>query len=331
MTRELAVFSGRAHPQLAEDICQGLGVAMGQRQIFNFANGHTFVKYDELIRDRDVFIIQTGAAADGSSVNDSIMELLIMTDAARRASAWRVTAVMPYFAYARTDKKDQPRVPITARLIADLLVAAGVNRILCLDLHAGQIQGFFPSTVPVDEVTAFHLLCDYVQRRHFSNLVVVGADLGFAKRARNFAQVLGCPVAFVAKQRLGNTDLTESDLLVGDVAGRTALIVDDEVDTAGSLIGAARVCREHGALSVHAVATHGLFSGPALERIIGSEITELIVTDTLPQEQKGSRVPKITVLSVARLIAEAIRRVHEGESIGDLYRTLYGESMPAFS
>ncbi|GIW10958.1 MAG: ribose-phosphate pyrophosphokinase [Dehalococcoidia bacterium] len=328
MSREIALFSGRAHLALAEAICQELRLPLGQRQLFDFTNGQTFVKYEQLVRDRDVFIVQPGAALPNGSVNDAIMELLIMIEAARRASAWRVTAVIPYFAYARTDKKDQPRVPITARLIADLLVAAGVNRVLTLDLHAGQIQGFFPATVPVDEVTAFHLICNYVASRQWENLVVVATDLGFAKRAKNFAQVLGTPVAFVAKSRLGNTDVTEADHLIGDVRGMRALVVDDEIDTAGSITAAAQLCIEHGAIEVYAAATHGLFSGRAVERIRESPIRELIVTDSLPQHVVTQRLPQVTVLPVARLMAEAIYRIHEGESIGALYQALYGDRVP---
>lgn len=328
MSREIAVFSGRAHLGLAEAVCHELHIPLGQRQLFDFTNGQTFVKYEQMVRDRDVFIIQPGAALPNGSVNDAIMELLIMIEAARRASAWRVTAVMPYFAYARTDKKDQPRVPITARLIADLLVAAGVNRVLTLDLHAGQIQGFFPATVPVDEVTAFHLLCDHISSRRFRNLVVVATDLGFAKRAKNFAQVLGAPVAFVAKSRLGNTDLTEAEHLIGDVEGMVALVVDDEIDTAGSITSAARICIEHGATEVYAAATHGIFSGMAIERIAQSPIAELIITDSLPQHTIRERLRNVTVLPIARLIAEAIHRIHEGESVGALYRTLYGDWLP---
>ncbi|MFN8532787.1 MAG: ribose-phosphate diphosphokinase [Dehalococcoidia bacterium] len=328
MSREIAVFSGRAHLGLAEAICQDLRIPLGQRQLFDFTNGQTFVKYEQMVRDRDVFIVQPGAGLPNGSVNDAIMELLIMIEAARRASAWRVTAVMPYFAYARTDKKDQPRVPITARLIADLLVAAGVNRVLTLDLHAGQIQGFFPATVPVDEVTAFHLICDHLTSRHIPNLVVVATDLGFAKRAKNFSQVLSAPVAFVAKSRLGNSDLTEADHLIGEVDGMVAVVVDDEIDTAGSITSAARICLEHGATRVYAAATHGLFSGMAIDRIAESPITELIVTDSLPQQAITQRLSKVKVLGVSRLIAEAIHRIHEGESVGALYRTLYGDWMP---
>ncbi|MCS7002500.1 MAG: ribose-phosphate diphosphokinase [Dehalococcoidia bacterium] len=325
MSRDLLLFSGRVHEELTHAIARHLGVAVGARQIFNFSNGNTFCKYEEVIRNRDVFIVQPGAPTATGSVNDSMMELFMMVDAARRASAWRVTVVMPYYAYGRTDKKDQPRVPITARLVADLLVASGINRILTLDLHAGQIQGFFPGTVGVDEVTAFYLICDYVHQLRLENLVVVATDLGFSKRANNFARALGADVAFVSKKRIGNTDRTESDTIVGDVAGRTALVVDDEIDTAGSMAGAVRLCVANGATSVYAAATHAVFSGPALERIAALPLRELIVTDTIPQHTRAHRLPFATVLSVAPLLAEAIRRIHYGESIGDLYAALFGD------
>jgi ribose-phosphate pyrophosphokinase len=331
MSREISIFSGPTHPELAKQICQYIDVPLGKVRVFNFANGNTFVKFDEVVRDRDVFIVQPGASRPGASVNDSLMELFIMTDAARRASAWRVTAVIPFYAYGRTDKKDQSRVPVTARLMADLLVASGINRVLTIDLHAGQIQGFFPSSVPLDEVTAFYLLCNYVAGLRLDNLVVVATDLGIAKRASNFARALDCPIAFVNKQRHGNSDRATAENLIGAdiVDGRKVLLVDDEVDTAGSLTEAIRICYEHGATEIYAAVTHGVFSGPAFERIENSirdhGLRELIVTDTLPQTDKGYAHDNIRVLSVAELLAETIRRIHYGESVGDIYRALYGD------
>src|SRR5262249_30971316 len=232
---ELAVFTGNAHPQLARDICGHLGVPLGKAQVFAFPNENIFVKIDENVRGKDVFVVQPLC----SPVSTSILELLIMVDALKRASAKRITAVIPYYAYGRTDKKDQPRVPITARLLADCISVAGAHRVLTMDLHAGQIQGFF--NIPVDELSAQNILARYVRSRDLGDYTVVATDAGFAKKARNFAERLGVPLAIVEKRRLGNDGRMESMGLIGEVAGRRALIVDDEVDTAGSLLQAVRV------------------------------------------------------------------------------------------
>jgi len=250
-------------------------------------------------------------------VSDSILELLIMIDALKRASASRITAVVPYFSYARSDKKDQPRVPITARLIADMLQTAGANRLLTIDLHAGQVQGFF--NIPVDELTAMQpLLRDYVIGMEMIDPVVVAGDLGFAKRARNFADMIGASVAFVEKRRLGNNSRSESLGVIGDVRGRSAIIVDDEIDTAGSMVGAAEIVHRAGARAVYAAATHALLTGPAVERLRDSPIEELIVTDTVEQPLR-KRLPNMTVLSVSLLLGEAISRIHTGESVGAMF------------
>ena len=323
MSRELSIFSGRIHEGLSADICRHLGVPLGQRQLFNFANGNTFVKYEEICRERDIFIVQPGVSSDTFSVNDALMETYIMIDAARRASAWRVTAVVPYLAYGRTDKTDQSRVPITARLVADFYTSAGIDRVLLVDLHAGQIQGFFPSSIGVDEVTAFCPIVDYVKSKNLSDLVVVAADLGIAKKAKNFATALGCPLAVVNKERLGNEDKTVAKELVGSVSGCNALVVDDEIDTGGSLVGAVQICADHGARDIFAAVTHGLFSGPAIERVNASPMRELIVTDTVPQDARGRLSPKVRVIPIAPLLAETIRRIHYGESVGDVYSDLY--------
>ncbi len=310
---ELAVFSGNAHPQLARDICRHLGVELGNVQVSKFSNENIFVKINENVRGKDVFIIQPFS----SPVNDSIMELLIMLDAFKRASAQRITAVVPYYAYGRTDKKDQPRVPITARLIADCVTTAGASRFLTMDLHAGQIQGFF--SIPVDELTAQNILAHYYFARELDDFTVVATDAGYAKRARNFAEQLNAPLAIVEKRRIGNEERTESMGLIGSVAGRHALIVDDEIDTAGSMVQAARIVKEHGARDVFAAATHGVLSGPAVERLSKGDITELVLTDTLPLRPE-KRLPNITVLSVAELLAGAIVRIHEGRSVAELFR-----------
>lgn len=312
MTDHLAVFTGRAHPQLAHDICRHLGVDLGAAEVFEFSNENIFVKIRENVRGRDVFVVQPFS----SPVNTRIMELLIMLDALKRASAERVTAIVPYYAYGRTDKKDQPRAPITARLLADCLTIAGASRFLTLDLHAGQIQGFF--NIPVDELTAQRLLARYWTMKGLENFTVVATDAGFAKKARNFAEQLGAPLAIVEKRRVGNEGQADAMGLIGQIAGRNALIVDDEIDTAGSLMQAARVVREQGALDIFACASHGIFSGEAIERLRASEITELVVTDSVPLPAE-KRLPMITTLSIAELVAGAITRIHEDRSVSELF------------
>jgi ribose-phosphate pyrophosphokinase len=308
----LAVFSGNAHPQLAKDICRELGISLGKAQVFEFTNENIFVKIDENVRGCDVFVVQPLT----TPVNRSIMELLIILDAFKRASAQRVTAVIPYYAYGRTDKKDQPRVPITARLIADCLSVAGAGRMLTLDLHAGQIQGFF--NIPVDELTAKNLMANYIRERHIADLTVVATDAGFAKKARNLAELLDAPLAIVEKRRTGNDGRAEAMSLIGSVEGRNALIVDDEIDTAGSLIQAAQVALTHGAREVYACASHGILSGPAIDRLRESGLTELILTDSVPL-QPEKRLPFVTTLSVAPLFAGAIQRIHEERSVSELF------------
>ena len=309
----LAVFTGNAHPQLARDICRHLEIEPGSAQVFQFPNENTFVKIEENVRGNDVFIVQPFS----SPVNTSIMESLIMIDALKRASAKRITAVIPYYAYGRTDKKDQPRVPITARLIADFLTVAGASRVLTVDLHAGQIQGFF--NIPVDELTAHTLLARYIHAKQLGDLTVVSTDAGFAKKARNFAERLDAPLAIVEKRRLGNDGRMESLGLIGSVAGRHAVIVDDEIDTAGSLVQAARVVKEQGARDIYACAVHGVLSEGAIERLETSGIREVIITDTIPLPPARQH-PAITVLSVAELLAGAIQRIHEERSVAELFR-----------
>ncbi|HZC04491.1 MAG TPA: ribose-phosphate pyrophosphokinase [Ktedonobacterales bacterium] len=308
----LAVFTGNAHPQLAKDICSELGISLGKAQVFEFSNENIFVKIDENVRGCDVFVVQPLT----SPVNRSIMELLIILDAFKRASAQRVTAVIPYYAYGRTDKKDQPRVPITARLIADCLSIAGSARMLTMDLHAGQIQGFF--NIPVDELTAKNLMADYIRQQRIPDLTVVATDAGFAKKARNLAELLDAPLAIVEKRRTGNDGRAEAMSLIGSVEGRNALIVDDEIDTAGSLVQAAQVTREHGAREIYACASHGVLSGPAIDRLRTSGLKEVILTDSVPLKPE-KRLPFITTLSIAPLFAGAIERIHEGRSVSELF------------
>jgi ribose-phosphate pyrophosphokinase len=308
---EFSIYAGNANRPLAEQICRYLRTHMGEVEVFQFANENIFVRVMENVREQDVFLVQPTCRP----VNQSIMELLIMIDAFKRASAGRITAVMPFYSYGRSDKKDQPRVPITARLVADMLTVAGADRVLTMDLHQGQIQGFF--SIPVDELTAINILSRYIQAKELQDVVVV-SELGFAKRARNFAEILQAPLAIVEKRRLGNEDKTELMNVIGEVAGKTAVIIDDEIDTAGSLIEAVNALVAEGAREVYSCATHGVFSGSALERISGSALREVIVTDTIPLPDAAPE-GLITVLSVAPLFGEAIKRIHRGESVGALF------------
>jgi len=309
---ELKVFSGTAHPALAGSVCEYLGIPLGEVEVFEFSNENIFVRILENVRERDVFIIQPIC----SPVNKSLVELLIMLDAFRRASAGRITAVVPYYGYSRTDKKDQPRVPITARLIADLITTAGANRLLTVDLHAPQIQGFF--TIPVDELTARPMLAQYFKEKALDNLVVVATDIGISKVARDVAAKLEAPLAIMEKRRLGNVDSAETLNVIGEVDGMRALTVDDEIDTAGSLVGVANALLEHGATEVYACCTHPVFSGSAIQRIATSPVKEVIVTDTIPVSD-DKKLDKITVLSIASLIGEAIHRIHTGLSVGAMF------------
>jgi len=310
--QDLRVFSGNAHPALAGAICDYLEMPLGQSEVFEFSNENIFVRFCENIRARDVFILQPIA----SPVNTRLMELFIMIDAAKRASAGRITAVVPYYAYGRSDKKDQPRVPITARLIANFLETAGADRLLTVDLHAGQVQGFF--NIPVDELTALAVLARYFQEKKLRNLTVVATDVGDAKRARNMAERLNVPLAIVEKRRIGNEGRVEAVNIIGAVDGMTALIVDDEVDTGGTLVATAEIVLREGAGEVYASATHPLLSGAAVQRLKEAPIRELVVTDTIPLSA-DKRLPKITVLSIAPLLGEAIRRIHSGQSVGALF------------
>ncbi len=312
MYGKLSIFTGNAHPQFARAVAECVGVPLGQADVFEFSNENIFVRINDLVREQDVFIVQPTC----SPVSKSIMELLIMIDALKRASAARITAVMPYYGYGRTDKKDQPRVPITARLIADLLTVAGAHRVLSMDLHAGQIQGFF--SIPFDELTARNIMTDYFRKKKLSDVVVVAPDLGSAKKARNFAERVGAALAVIEKRRIGNESRTETLNVIGEVAGRQAIIVDDEIDTAGSMMDACRVLQRAGVSEIYACCTHPVLSGPAIERIKNSPIKELVTTDTIPlPEQK--RLDRIVMLSVAPLFAETIRRIHDGGSVGALF------------
>ncbi len=310
---ELKVFSGNAHKSLAEQIAKYLGIPLGRCEVFQFSNENTFVRILENVRQRDVFVVQPLS----SPVNNNLVELLIMLDAFKRASAERITAVVPYYGYARTDKKDQPRVPITARLVADLLTVAGANRVLTVDLHAAQIQGFF--NIPVDELTALYLLGDYfAQKTYKTEIVVVATDIGISKRARDLATRLNAPLAIMEKRRMGNKDQTETLNVIGDVEGKTAITVDDEIDTAGSLVGVVNTLVARGVTEVYSCCTHPILSGPAIQRIASCPLKELVVTDTVPVKD-SKKLDKITVLPIAPLLGEAIHRIHTGLSIGAMF------------
>jgi len=309
---EIKVFCGNAHPTLARSVCDYLSIPLGKIEVFEFSNENTFVRIMENVRERDVFIIQPIC----SPVNKNLVELLIMMDAFKRASADRITAVLPYYGYSRTDKKDQPRVPITARLVADLLCTAGANRILTVDLHAAQIQGFF--NVPVDELTALFLVSDYWKNKKLKDVVVVATDIGISKKARDLAEKLNAPLAIIEKRRISNDDTTETLNIIGEVDGMRAITVDDEIDTAGSLVSAVDTLLEAGAKEVYACCTHPVLSGPAIERISKSRVKEVVVTDTIPVNGK-KKIGKITVLPIAPLLGEAIHRIHTGMSIGAMF------------
>ncbi len=311
---QLTVFGGNANPALTAEICDYIGIPPGRAEVFKFSNDNTFVRIGESVRQNDVFVVQSIAYP----VNDSVMELLIMIDTLKRSSAGRITAVIPYYGYGRTDKKDQPRVPITARLVADLITVAGADRVLALDLHAGQIQGFFD--VPVDELTAQYLLAQYFVEKRLPRPVVVSPDLGSTKRARNFAEILNASLAIIEKRRVGNQDQSEMLNLIGSVEGCPVVIVDDEIDTAGSLTQAVNVCLQNGATEVYAAATHAVLSGPAVRRLQESPVQELVVSNSIavPAEK---RFPKLTILSIAALLGEAIQRIHTGTSVAAAYRS----------
>ncbi|MGH2559078.1 MAG: ribose-phosphate diphosphokinase [Thermomicrobiales bacterium] len=310
---QLTIFGGNSNPDLTDDICQYVGLPRGRAEVFKFSNDNTFVRIGESVRQNDVFVLQSFSIP----VNDSIMELLIMIDTLRRASAGRITAVIPYFGYGRTDKKDQPRVPITACLVAKLVGQAGADRVLTMDLHAGQIQGFFD--VPVDEMSAMQITAGYFVDKRLANPVVVSPDLGNTKRARNFAETLNAPLAIIEKRRMGNDDRSEVLNLIGSVDGCQVVIVDDEIDTAGSITQAAQVCLQNGAAEVFATCVHPVFSGPAVERLDHSPIREVVVTNSIAVPP-AKRIAKVTILSIAPLLGETIQRIHTGASVSAAYR-----------
>jgi ribose-phosphate pyrophosphokinase len=314
MSGELQIFSGNANLALAHEICAYLGTKLGEATVASFSDGEIRVKIEENVRGGDVFVVQSSC----QPVNDSLMELLIIIDALKRSSASRITAVIPYFGYARQDRKDQPRVPISAKLVADLITTAGTDRVLTMDLHAGQIQGFF--NIPVDHLYALPVLLDYItkQKVKVSDLVVVSPDAGGVERARAFAKRLEANLAIIDKRREGPNQ-TQIMNIIGDVAGKSALLLDDMIDTAGTIVKGAQACMDHGAREVWTACTHAVLTGPALDRIQQSCLKQVIVTNSIPLRGKEQGCPKLHQLSVAPLLGEAIRRIHEDESVSSLF------------
>jgi ribose-phosphate pyrophosphokinase len=310
--RSLMVFSGRGNPELSAKVASKLDIELGQVDIKTFADGEIYVKYGDSIRGADVFIIQPTCRP----VNENLMELLIMAQAARLASAHRVTAVIPWMGYSRQDKKSCPREPITARLVADIMQAAGVDRVVTMDLHAGQLQGFF--SVPVDHMTALSMIADYFQMKDLGDIVVVSPDAGGFKTAKRMADRLGCSVAVLSKFRTGHNE-SRVMYVIGEVEGKTAILVDDIIDTAGSVVNGAQALMDQGAKAVYAACTHAVLSDPAYERIAASPLKEVVVTDTIPLREGVDR-KKIVVLSTADILADTIRNVFADESVSELFQ-----------
>ena len=314
MNDRMLVFSGSAHPELAREICDILGIALGRSQVVRFSNENMMVQLEDNVREADVFVIQPSCAP----VSDGIIELLITIDALRHASARRVTAVLPYFPYVRSDKKDQPRISITARLMADLVQSAGANRVLTMDLHSPQVQGFF--RVPVDQLLAAPIICDHLAAtRNLKDYVLLAGDIGEAKGIGRYANRLNLPVAIVDKRREGNDEQPRAVHLIGSVRGKTALIVDDEIASGATALEAARFAIENGAVAVEVAAVHPIFSGRAIERLSTPLIRAIIVTNSVPVAP-SKRMDKLTVLSVAPLFAQAIEAIHTGKSVSTLFK-----------
>ena len=308
----IKIFSGNAHPQLAREICGFLKVPLGSIQLTRFSDGECYCQVLENVRGNDVFAIQPVSPP----VNENLMELLILMDALKRSSASRITAVLPYYGYARQDRKDKPRVPISAKLVADLISAAGADRVLTLDLHAPAIQGFF--NIPVDHLFAAPVLIDQVARLRIPNLVIVSPDAGGVERARAYAKRLNASLAIIDKRRT-EKNVPEILHVIGEVRGMNALIVDDIVDTAGTIIGTVKALKQEGAQKIYACFTHAVLSGPAVERLRGSELEQVLITDTIPVDEQKRAAARLQVLSIAPLLGEAIRRIHTNSSVSSLF------------
>ena len=313
MYDRIRIFSGNSNPSLAESIAQSLNLPLGKAKVKTFSDGEIMVEIQENVRGRDIYIIQSTC----SPTNNNLMELLIIMDALRRASAATITAVIPYYGYARQDRKAAPRTPITSKLVADLITTAGADRVVTIDLHAGQIQGFF--NIPVDNLYAAPVILEHLKTKFTGDdIVMVSPDAGGTERARAFAKRLNCTLAVIDKRRTA-ANVAEVMHLIGDVAGKTAIILDDMIDTAGTLTQAATALKNHGATRIFACATHGVLSGPAITRINESAIEEVIITDTIPIPAGAESNAKIKVLTISELLAEAIRRIHQDESVSSLF------------
>ncbi|MDR1081051.1 MAG: ribose-phosphate pyrophosphokinase [Deltaproteobacteria bacterium] len=312
MPNDIVVFSGNSNKALALEICEALWQPLGKAQVRRFSDGEIFIELGENVRGRDTFVIQSTCAP----VNDNLMELLLIIDALKRASARRITAVIPYYGYARQDRKAAPRVPISAKLVADLLTASGTTRMLAMDLHAGQIQGFF--NIPVDHLFASPILLQHLKNIGSDNLIMVSPDAGGVERTRAIAKRMEAPLAIVDKRRDAPGEAKAMNI-IGNVSGKRAVIVDDMVDTAGTLSQAAQVIMDKGALEVMALATHPVFSGEALKKIEESPLSQIAVTNSIPLTSAGREMSKIKVLSIAKLLSEAIRRIHQEDSISSLF------------
>ena len=312
MVRDLKIFSGNAHRQLAEEIAVHLNIPLSKADMRKFSDGEIFVELKENVRGTDVFLIQPTC----TPVNDHLMELVIMVDALRRASARRITAVVPYYGYARQDRKNAPRVPISAKVVAEMFMAVGVRRVLCMDLHAGQIQGFF--NIPVDHLFAAPVILKYIKQNFGEEVIMVSPDAGGVERTRAFAKRLNSGLAIIDKRR-DKPNECEAMHVIGDVRGKTAILMDDMVDTAGTLCSGAQTLLEHGAKEVHACCSHPVLSGPAIERINASQLKTLVVTNSIPLRGEALNCEKIKVLSVSRLLAEAISRIHNEDSVSSLF------------
>ncbi len=313
MLSDTVLFTGNANPALSQEIASHLGISLGQASVGRFSDGETTVEIQQNVRGREVFVVQSTCAP----TNDNMMELLIMVDALKRASAQRITAVIPYFGYARQDRRPRStRVPISARVVADLLETVGVNRVLTMDLHADQIQGFF--NIPVDNIYASPVLLSDLQAKKYDDLVVVSPDVGGVVRARALAKQLGCDLAIIDKRR-PKANVSEVMNIIGEIDGRNCVIMDDMIDTAGTLVKAAEVLKDRGAKSVYAYCTHAVFSGPAIERIKASHLDEVVITNTIPLSETAKSTPKIRQLSTAFLFAETIRRITDGDSVTSLF------------
>lgn len=309
---EIKLFCGSASQALGAEIGDHLGTPCGDYERKVFSNENIFIRLKESVRGQDVYLIQGMT----SPVHDNFMEMLIMIDALKRDSAWRINVVIPYLSYGRSDKKDQPRVPITARLVANMIEAAGADRYITIDLHAGQIQGFF--NIPGDALTAFYLLSDYVRAKKIPDLTVVSTDLGYAKQARNWGERLDVPVALVEKRRVDNAERPEALTLIGSVQDRNVILVDDEVNTGSSVVNAVRVLRDNGARDIYLAFTHGFLTQKSIDRLGGLGLTEIITTNTIDLPDH-LHLPNMTTLSVGPLLAEVILRAHEGRSVGELF------------